>query len=87
MTRGALIPDPFRNDREWERFHHLDIPSLADAEARDELNFLSPCLWPLPAGHWLRERASRLEAELARRRYDSGPTGQRKAKLAVGVKP
>ena len=85
---SVLIPNPLDSDRQFERFHHLDIPGLEDAALMDELHALSPLLWwRLPNGHWLRERVKMLNAELYKRRGNTGFgfSGKPKPKLAEGV--
>lgn len=87
-SSDTLIPDPLLSDRQCERFYHYDIPSLEDIELTDELYALRPLLWGLPAKHWLKERVSRLEHELAKRRGDTSfrSSGQPKPKPAEGIK-
>jgi len=64
-----LIPNPFEAEEQYRRFYHLDIPNLDDTEIIDELHALRPLLWwKLPDNDWLRERVTRLETELAKRR-------------------
>lgn len=66
-----LVPDPLYSDLQYERFHHLDIPCLEDAELIDELHALAPLLWwRLPHGRWLRERVGELQKELSKRQFD-----------------
>ena len=62
-----LVPDPFDTDRQFDRFHDLDLPYLDDMQLTDELNQLRTCLWGLPLDHWLRKRVLVLEDELRRR--------------------
>lgn len=63
-----LTPDPLQSDRQYNRFYHLDLSDLEGRELTDELYALRPLLWELPSDHWLRERVSRLEREVAKRR-------------------
>lgn len=88
VARDVLIPDPLNSDRQYARFYHLDLSDLEDIELTDELNYLRPLLWGLPADHWLRERVRELEKELSKRRGDTSfrSSGQRKPKPAEGVK-
>jgi hypothetical protein len=74
-------------DRQYERFHHLDIAALKDSEVLEELWALRPLLWGLPPDHWLRERVTKLEGELTKRQADTGREFSRrqKPKPAKGV--
>jgi len=87
VARDVLIPDPLSSDREYNRFHSLDIADLEDMELTDELHYLRPLLWGLDSEHWLRERVKALEAETSKRRYNAGYEfrGQPKPKPAEGV--
>ena len=89
MFRDILIPDPLSSDQHFARFYHLDLPELEDIELTDELYALRPLLWGLPTDHWLRERVTRLEAELIKRKANIFHEfrGRPKPKLAEGVKP
>jgi hypothetical protein len=83
----ALVPDPLQSDRQYQRFHHLDLSGLGDMELTDELHYLRPLLWGLDSEHWLRERVRMLEGEMIKR---SGNTGydfrkRQKSKPAEGV--
>jgi len=64
----VLIPDPLAGDKEYARYHHLDIQGLTDVEVMDEYYALRPCLWGLPSDHWLRQRVKALGIEKAKRR-------------------
>jgi hypothetical protein len=84
----TLIPNPFDSDSQYYRFHYIDIIALEDSELQDELWALRPHLWGLPANHWLRERVSRLEAELQKRKFNVGSEASKRQtpKQAEGVK-
>jgi hypothetical protein len=80
--QDVLVPNPLNSDRQYYRFHHLDLPDLDDTELADELNYLRPLLWGLDSEHWFRERVMMLENELRKRKGDkpamlpkSKPTG------------
>ena len=64
---NPLIPDPISSDKQYARFHHLDIEGFEDFELVDELYALRPLLWGLPSDHWLRKRVAALESELRKR--------------------
>ena len=88
MTKDVLIPDPLSSNRQYDRFHHLDIADSEDSELLDELYALRPLLWGLPPEHWLRARVRMLEAELSRRQGDISRefSKREKSKPAEGVK-
>lgn len=88
MARDALIPDPFASDKQYLRYHHLDLIELEDTELKNELYALRPLLWGLPGDHWLRERVKMLEAEVSKRRGNTSHefSERPKPKLAEGVK-
>jgi hypothetical protein len=65
----TIIPDPLRSDREYCRYHHIDLADLDDTQLRDELNALRPLLWGLDKDDWLRQRVAALETEIAKRKY------------------
>lgn len=84
MKQDNLVPCPLSSDRQYYRFHHVDLPDLDDTHLTDELHYLRPRLWGIPPNHWLRERVARLESELRkrhilkaepRRRQEPEPTG------------
>jgi len=84
-----LIPDPLDSDRQFERFHHFDIPNLDDTEIINELHALYPLLWwGLPNDCWLHERVKALNMESYKRRVDTrfGFRGTPKPALSQGVK-
>ena len=64
----VIIPDPVTSDKEYARYYHLDIATAESSDLLDELYCLRPLLWGLPKGDWLRQRAKRIEGELATRR-------------------
>jgi hypothetical protein len=64
----VIIPDPTTSDKEYARYHHLDISSTESSDLLDELYCLRPLLWGLPKTDWLRQRVKRIEGELATRR-------------------
>ena len=72
MDKDFLIPDPIANDKQGKRFFHLDLPDLTVTELQDEIWALQPHLWKLKDEHWLRERVSKLEGELVKRRGYAG---------------
>jgi len=84
----VLVPDPLFSDRQFQRFCHLDIADKETGELADELYALRPQLWGLPADHWLRERVTMLEAEMIKRRGNTGHDFRERQtpKLAEGVK-
>lgn len=84
---NILTPDPLDSDRQYARFYHLDLPSLDNTEVKDEFYTLRSCLWKLPPDHWLRERVKALNAELYKRRGNTGYDFREKPKpkLAEGV--
>ena len=63
-----LEPDPLLSIQQWERSHHADLPELSEDAIRGELLSLVPRACELPAGHWARERMSKLAEELENRR-------------------
>ena len=85
--QDILVPNPLTSDRQYLRFHHLDVPELDGEELMDELHYLQPLLWGLNPQHWLRERVRMIESELIKRgiqtTYKSSP--KRTAKPARGV--
>ena len=83
----ALVPDPLVSDRQYRRFHHLDMSALNDADLTDELNHLRSLLWGFPDAHWLRQRVGMIETEIRKRRGDTTykSSRRRKPKLAEGV--
>lgn len=64
---NALVPDCLDTDRQYERFHHYDLPYSDTQELVSERDALRPLLW-WQLDPWLRERVEAIEAELARRR-------------------
>ena len=72
MDKDFLIPDPLASDKQFEWFHHLDLPDLKVSELQDEIWALQPHLWKLKDEHWLRERVSKLVGELVKRRGYAG---------------
>lgn len=68
MVTTELIPNPTESDRQYARYHHLDIAGSDDTALIDEANFLQSVLWGLPRDSWLRERVRLLRIELAKRR-------------------
>jgi hypothetical protein len=65
---NALVPDCLDSDRQYERFHHFDLPYLETQELLHELYALRPLLWwELRDNSWLQERVEAIEAELAKR--------------------
>jgi hypothetical protein len=66
---APIVPDPLYSDRQYARFHNLDLLGCEDTELLDELSTLRPLLFGLPAAHWLRQRVGAIESELKRRRY------------------
>lgn len=96
-----LIPNPLNSDKEYSRFHHYDLAGMEIEDLLDELYSIRPQLWLLKSDRfarmvglfeqgrrieWLRERISRIEAELRKRRYATREArSQPKPKLAEGV--
>jgi hypothetical protein len=65
---NGLVPDWLDTDRQYERFHHFDLPYSETQELLRELYALRPLLWwKLEDNWWLCERCEALEAELAKR--------------------
>lgn len=95
------IPSPLNSDREYSRYYHHDLAGMETEDLLCELCSTRCRLWllksdrfrylvgPLEQGRrikWFRERISRIEAELRKRRYETqGIRGQLKPKLAEGV--
>lgn len=74
---GELVPNFLDTDRQYDRYHHLDLPGVEDIDLTDELNCLRVFLWGLPRDHWLRQRVRALETEAARRATGRRPGGSR----------
>ena len=87
MKRDGLIPDPLSSDRQYLRFHHLDLSNLNDMELVDEFNRLRTLLWGAPPNHWLRERVARLESELRKRQIINLELRRRLKLKPTGVIP
>lgn len=101
MARNLLVPDPLYSDREYERFYHYDITNMETEDLLCELCSTRCQLWLLKSDRfarmlglfeqsrrigWLRERVSRVETELRKRRYAIRETrSQPKPRLAEGV--
>ena len=64
----SLWPNPLYSDKQYLRYHNLDIANMDDQELADEYYTLRPLLWGLPRADWLRERVKLLGHELAKRR-------------------
>ena len=80
--QDALVPDPLVSDRQYERFHNLDIADLDDTELTDELNHLRPLLWGLDSQHWLRKRVEMILTELRKRQGENMRQFTRQSKPA-----
>jgi hypothetical protein len=82
-----LIPNHYKSDSEFYRYHHLDLPGIEADELIDELNFLKPRLWGQSSSHWFRARVRAIESEIAKRHVDTTYklSRQPKSKPASGV--
>ena len=101
VTNSCLIPDPLNSDREYSRYYHYDLASMETEDLLCELCSTRCQVWLLKSNRfvrvlglfeqsrrleWLRERISRIEAELRKRRYSTREIrSQPKPKLAEGV--
>jgi|GEM_PF-2376661 len=81
------IPDPLVSDRQYLRFHHLDLSEMEDSKLLGEYHYLRSHLWDLPDDHWPHERVRMLETELIKRRghIRDELRGRPKPKPAEGV--
>ena len=95
------IPNPLDSDREYLRYYHYDLVDMEIGDLLCELCAARCQLWLLKSDRfahilgffeqqrrirWLKERISRIEAELRKRRYAvQGTRSQSKPKLAEGV--
>lgn len=102
MGRFLIPPNPLNSDKEFNVFHHYDLADMEVEDLLCELYSARFQLWLLRldrSAHilglyeqkrrikWYRERISRIEAELSRRRYTVREAkSQPKPKLAEGVK-
>ena len=98
---SILIPNPLDSDKEYQRYHHRDLADMDIGDLLDELYSRRCQLWLLKSDRfsrmvspfeqrrrteWLRERISRIETELRKRRYVAREArSQPKPKLAEGV--
>ena len=64
-----FVPNPLNSDRQYARFSHHDLADSEGSELIEELWFIRPCLWGLPADAWLRERHQVLQGELRKRQW------------------
>jgi len=100
----TLVPDPLNSDRHYYRFYHYDIASMPLNDLLDELYAINSQVWFVKSDRfayrfgtfeqrrrlqWLRERRSRIQAELSKRRY-AIPQDSRhpkpKTRLSQGVR-
>lgn len=95
------IPNPLDSDKEYLRYYHYDLADMEIEDLLCELCATRCQLWLLKSDRfarivglfeqgrrieWLRERISRIEIELKKRRYATQETrSQPKSKLAKGV--
>jgi len=87
INPDILIPDPFADNRQYERFHCLDISSLEDDELKDEFYYLRARLWELPLVCWPRERVHLLKDEITHREHPRyAVREQQKPEISTGVK-
>ena len=98
---SILIPNPLDTDQQHNRFYHHDLASMETEDLLNELHAIQSRLWFLKSDRfarmgglfeqgrrveWLRERISRIETELRKRRYTAQEArSQPKPKLAEGV--
>ena len=70
MDRGVLIPDPLQSDKQYAKFHHLDIPDMKIEKLEAEFYYLQAHIYRLSndAYIWVRQRVTNLQAELRKRR-------------------
>jgi len=97
-----LIPNPLDSDQEYHRYYHRDLDDMEIEDLLCELCSTRYRLWLLKADRsarvlgpfeqgrrikWYRERISRIETELRKRRYATRETrSQPKPVLSQGVK-
>lgn len=102
MTRGISIPNPLDSDKEFDHYYHYDLAGTETGDLLCELCSARCQLWLLKSDRfarvlgpfeqnrrisWLRERISRIEAELGKRRYATwNDRSQPRPKLAKGVR-
>jgi len=96
---SILIPNLLDSDKEYQRYHHLDLVDMETGDLLCELTANRYRLWLLRKSEgiigiyerkqriaWLEERIYRIEAELKKRRYATWEVrSQPKPKLAEGV--
>ena len=101
--RSRLVPDLESGrytDREWERYHHLDLPHAEIHALYEELSALQPLVYLMRRDlatattnrcilkarlAWVLERVGELKQEIGRRRYATDKPLAAKRTLAGGV--
>lgn len=102
MISSILVPDLLNSDTQYSRYYHQDLRDMQTESLLDELWAIRSRLWFVKSeryraivgrfeqhqiAEWLRERKSKIEAELGKRRYAAWDVrSQPKPKLAEGVK-
>lgn len=87
----CLLPNPLSSDKDFERYHHLDLPDMTVEDLECELACARCGLWALKSSDrwaqrlgrfeyrhrmaWLQERISRVGAEVSKRRYSTHERG------------
>ena len=102
LSSILIPPNPLNSDREYNRYYHYDLAGVEIRDLLCELYASRYRLWLLRSERsalifgiyeksrrikWYRERISRIEAELRKRRYATREArSQPKPKLAEGVR-
>jgi hypothetical protein len=96
-----LVPDLLDSDTQYNRYYHRDLDDRQTEDLLDELHAIQSRLWFVRSERyaamigrfeqgrrlgWLRERTSKIQTELAKRRYSREGRSQPKPKLAEGVR-